>query len=139
MGNKKSTLKPKRKPPPRPDTIKQSTPPSQQVENPSSSPSVPTSKPPTTGPSTSSSKLQAKPRAASRFGGKRERCLSCGDVVYANEKLQLNETQIFHKTCFKCFRCKIELKLINYSALDGKVFCKKCFDYEVNIKKHVNK
>ncbi|KRY25518.1 hypothetical protein T01_12407, partial [Trichinella spiralis] len=36
-------------------------------------------------------------------------CSICGQVVYPMEKLQL-EKKVFHKSCFKCWKCKKTLK-----------------------------
>ena len=35
--------------------------------------------------------------------------------------------KVYHKTCFKCSSGGCQLKLGNYAALDGKLFCKPHF------------
>ncbi|KRY85677.1 LIM domain and actin-binding protein 1 [Trichinella pseudospiralis] len=50
-------------------------------------------------------------------------CSICGQVVYPMEKLQL-EKKIFHKSCFKCWKCKKTLNVQNYNSHEGRLYCK---------------
>eukprot|EP01114_Cavostelium_apophysatum_P013347 TRINITY_DN3212_c0_g1_i1.p1 TRINITY_DN3212_c0_g1~~TRINITY_DN3212_c0_g1_i1.p1 ORF type:complete len:324 (+),score=86.48 TRINITY_DN3212_c0_g1_i1:77-1048(+) len=56
----------------------------------------------------------------------RERCVVCSKIVYPIERTTY-DNQIFHKSCFKCSDCKLNLKLETTSILDGKVVCSNCF------------
>ena len=37
------------------------------------------------------------------------------------------EGKYYHKGCFKCSYCKVTLKPGNYTAIDGKTYCKPHF------------
>ncbi|KRX66732.1 LIM domain and actin-binding protein 1 [Trichinella sp. T9] len=50
-------------------------------------------------------------------------CSICGQVVYPMEKLQL-EKKVFHKSCFKCWKCKKTLNVQNYNSHEGRLYCK---------------
>ncbi|XP_065051037.1 serine/arginine repetitive matrix protein 2-like [Rhopilema esculentum] len=54
------------------------------------------------------------------------KCNSCGKTVYPMEKLEA-DGRMFHKFCFKCTECKNTLRLGNYAALSGKIYCKPHF------------
>jgi len=55
-----------------------------------------------------------------------EVCSVCNKTVYYSERLSA-DTQIFHKTCFRCSHCNRTLKLGNYCAFENKLFCKPHF------------
>ncbi len=58
--------------------------------------------------------------------GKTESCVKCGKLAYPMEAISADD-KTFHKTCFRCSQCQGLLKLGNYAALDGKLFCKPHF------------
>lgn len=55
-----------------------------------------------------------------------EKCETCKKTVYPMERLAADK-KVFHKTCFKCAECKSTLRLGNYAALQGKLYCKPHF------------
>jgi len=55
-----------------------------------------------------------------------EICSVCNKTVYYSERLSA-DTQIYHKTCFRCSHCNRTLKLGNYCAFENKLFCKPHF------------
>jgi len=57
---------------------------------------------------------------------KSEKCVICEKTVYPMESLSADE-KMYHKGCFRCSHCRGVLKLGNYAALDGKLFCKPHF------------
>ncbi|CAF1084727.1 unnamed protein product [Rotaria sordida] len=54
------------------------------------------------------------------------KCSVCNKTVYAMEKIEADK-KIYHKSCFKCMHCKSILKLGNYTANDGQIYCKPHF------------
>lgn len=54
------------------------------------------------------------------------KCSACNKTVYAMEKIEADK-KIYHKSCFKCMHCKTILKLGNYTANDGQIYCKPHF------------
>lgn len=50
-------------------------------------------------------------------------CKVCSQHVYQMEKM-LAEKSIYHKRCFRCYQCKIQLRVDNYSSHEGQVYCK---------------
>lgn len=67
--------------------------------------------------------------AGAKIGGSLDanRCVKCGKVAYAAEKM-LGTSRTYHKLCFKCTGCNKTLP--NASAgfdRDGSVFCKACY------------
>ncbi|KAJ0001196.1 hypothetical protein NQD34_006216 [Periophthalmus magnuspinnatus] len=52
-----------------------------------------------------------------------EVCAACEKTVYPMERLAANN-QIFHSRCFCCLQCNTKLSLGNYTALQGKFYCK---------------
>ncbi|XP_068725312.1 caldesmon-like isoform X2 [Montipora capricornis] len=71
-----------------------------------------------------------KPASSPRVGRwgapQQEKCESCNKTVYPMEKLSADK-KVFHKTCFKCTECKSTLRLGNYAALQGTLYCKPHF------------
>ncbi|WAR30594.1 PLI2B-like protein [Mya arenaria] len=53
-----------------------------------------------------------------------EKCDICSKTVYAAERIEAGKRP-FHKFCFKCSECKMQLKLENYAQADGILYCKK--------------
>ncbi|CAF1646049.1 unnamed protein product, partial [Adineta ricciae] len=54
------------------------------------------------------------------------KCSACNKTVYAMEKIEADK-KVYHKSCFKCMHCKSILKLGNYTANDGQIYCKPHF------------
>ncbi|CAM4743559.1 unnamed protein product [Rotaria magnacalcarata] len=54
------------------------------------------------------------------------KCFGCNKTVYAMEKIEADK-KVYHKSCFKCMHCKSILKLGNYTANDGQIYCKPHF------------
>lgn len=54
------------------------------------------------------------------------KCSACCKTVYAMEKIEADK-KVYHKSCFKCMHCKSVLKLGNYTANDGQIYCKPHF------------
>ncbi|CAF3382955.1 unnamed protein product [Rotaria sp. Silwood1] len=54
------------------------------------------------------------------------KCFGCHKTVYAMEKIEADR-KVYHKSCFKCTHCKSILKLGNYTANDGQIYCKPHF------------
>lgn len=50
-------------------------------------------------------------------------CKVCQQHVYQMEQM-LAEKSIYHKKCFRCHQCKIQLRVDNYSSHEGQVYCK---------------
>jgi len=56
-----------------------------------------------------------------------EKCVSCGKNVYLNEKLLIGETtkqSIYHKSCFRCSHCHIQVDVATYGSVGGVIYCK---------------
>ena len=47
-------------------------------------------------------------------GGQESKCLRCGNLVYALERIGPIKGNIYHKTCFKCLICDRQLDLKTY-------------------------
>ncbi|CAF3774387.1 unnamed protein product [Rotaria sordida] len=54
------------------------------------------------------------------------KCFDCHKTVYAMEKIEADR-KVYHKSCFKCTHCKSILKLGNYTANNGHIYCKPHF------------
>ncbi|CAF1929436.1 unnamed protein product [Rotaria magnacalcarata] len=54
------------------------------------------------------------------------KCSVCQKTVYAMEKIEADK-KVYHKSCFKCMHCKSILKLGNFTANDGQIYCKPHF------------
>ncbi|KAG6532568.1 LIM domain-containing protein WLIM2b-like [Zingiber officinale] len=65
-------------------------------------------------------------KVSSMFSGTQERCASCNKTAYPLEKVTV-EGEIYHKTCFKCFKGGCTLTASSYAALDGVLYCKHHF------------
>lgn len=50
-------------------------------------------------------------------------CKVCEQHVYQMERM-LAEKSIYHKQCFRCHQCKVQLRIDNYSSHEGQVYCK---------------
>lgn len=50
-------------------------------------------------------------------------CKVCEQHVYQMERM-LAEKSVYHKRCFRCHQCKIQLRVDNYSSHEGQVYCK---------------
>ncbi|CAF4166681.1 unnamed protein product [Rotaria socialis] len=85
---------------------------------------------------TASSKIKYVPKrfvstpAPKQFNGDSNvdptKCFGCNKTVYAMEKIEADK-KVYHKSCFKCMHCKSILKLGNYTANDGQIYCKPHF------------
>eukprot|EP01119_Soliformovum_irregulare_P003683 TRINITY_DN145_c0_g1_i15.p1 TRINITY_DN145_c0_g1~~TRINITY_DN145_c0_g1_i15.p1 ORF type:complete len:359 (-),score=154.64 TRINITY_DN145_c0_g1_i15:17-1093(-) len=69
----------------------------------------------------------SQPESPRKFAPKSDKCGACGKTVYKMEELKISETEIFHKTCFRCAHCNNVIKLGNFAALSGKFYCKPHF------------
>uniref|UniRef100_A0A1I8HJS4 LIM zinc-binding domain-containing protein n=1 Tax=Macrostomum lignano TaxID=282301 RepID=A0A1I8HJS4_9PLAT len=49
-------------------------------------------------------------------------CQLCGQRVYPLEKQCCNGL-IYHRSCFKCHSCRVQLEGENAAMLDNKIFC----------------
>eukprot|EP00727_Mastigamoeba_balamuthi_P001227 m51a1_g11100 putative lim-type zinc finger-containing protein (234) ;mRNA; r:48124-49136 len=52
------------------------------------------------------------------------KCAICGKSAYPLESVTAVE-QTYHKSCFKCETCHLQLTLTNFKGLEGKVYCTK--------------
>lgn len=50
-------------------------------------------------------------------------CKVCEQHVYQMERM-MAEKCVYHKRCFRCHQCKIQLRVDNYSSHEGQVYCK---------------
>jgi len=50
-------------------------------------------------------------------------CLVCNKKVYCMEKLS-NDGKVYHKSCFKCFKCNCVLNVRTYAVNEGNLYCK---------------
>lgn len=55
--------------------------------------------------------------------GLKSLCKNCNLHVYQMERM-LAEKSLYHKQCFKCFQCKMQLRIDNYASHEGQVYCK---------------
>ncbi|EDO50008.1 predicted protein [Nematostella vectensis] len=62
-----------------------------------------------------------------------EKCEVCNKTVYPMERLAADK-KVYHKFCFKCNECNNTLRLGNYAALQGKVYCKPHFKQLFKVK-----
>jgi hypothetical protein len=69
-------------------------------------------------------KKAPKPAAASPTG--QHLCPSCGKSVFAAEKVTGLNNDWYHKPCFKCTKCKLNLQPGNYLDNAGRLYCKRC-------------
>lgn len=63
--------------------------------------------------------------------GRREPCAKCSLPVFLAERLHVG-TKMYHRTCFRCARCKTQLSLANCyeTETDGVFCCETCPDEE---------
>lgn len=70
---------------------------------------------------------RAKPRRfspqSSQESADASSCRNCSQHVYQMERM-LAEKSIYHRRCFRCYQCKIQLRVDNYSSHEGQVYCK---------------
>lgn len=50
-------------------------------------------------------------------------CKFCNNHVYQMERM-LAEKSLYHKKCFRCHQCKIQLQINSYASHEGQVYCK---------------
>eukprot|EP01084_Bolivina_argentea_P071705 130288_1 len=50
------------------------------------------------------------------------KCAICEKTVYPLEKIPAGD-KTYHKWCFKCDTCKVQLNLKNFKAANGLVYC----------------
>lgn len=50
-------------------------------------------------------------------------CKVCEQHVYQMERM-MAEKAVYHKGCFRCYQCKTQLRVDNYSSHEGQVYCK---------------
>ncbi|XP_066138602.1 F-actin-monooxygenase MICAL3 isoform X2 [Euwallacea fornicatus] len=66
---------------------------------------------------------------------RREPCSKCGLPVFIAERLNVGKL-LYHRTCFRCARCKSQLTLANYYETEnGEFCCEICPDEEREISK----
>ncbi|XP_074564971.1 LIM domain-containing protein WLIM2b-like [Curcuma longa] len=65
-------------------------------------------------------------KVSSMFSGTLDRCASCNKTAYPLEKITV-EGEIYHKTCFRCFKGGCMLTASSYAALEGVLYCKHHF------------
>jgi len=66
------------------------------------------------------------------------KCQICDESVYPLEKLEV-EKLVFHKTCFRCCKCKKTLSLGNFKKNDKDIYCSThytTFVQNTNLKTH---
>lgn len=76
----------------------------------------------------SASESTAKPRRrfsaqSSLDNQENSLCKVCEQHVYQMERM-MAEKSLYHKRCFRCYQCKIQLRVDNYSSHEGQVYCK---------------
>ncbi|KDO39276.1 hypothetical protein CISIN_1g042895mg, partial [Citrus sinensis] len=72
------------------------------------------------------------------FIGTQQKCKVCEKTVCPVEQLSTDGV-VYHKSCFKCSRCKGTLKLSNYSSLEGVFYCKPHFEQLLKESSNFNK
>ncbi|XP_045473510.1 MICAL-like protein 1 isoform X2 [Harmonia axyridis] len=71
-----------------------------------------------------------KKAALGVLGARKEPCAKCGLPVFIAERLNVRKT-LYHRTCFRCAKCDIQLTLHNYTETEsGKFCCKICPEEE---------
>ncbi|KAI4488985.1 hypothetical protein M0804_004483 [Polistes exclamans] len=71
-----------------------------------------------------------KAKVGSRLGMRRDPCASCGLPVFLAEKLVIGHAA-YHRTCFRCARCRHQLMPDNYyETEEGQYCCETCPDEE---------
>jgi len=67
------------------------------------------------------------------------KCNLCSDSVLLTEKIEV-EKLIFHKSCFKCVKCKKTLNLGNFKKHDNTIYCENHYQSVINphLKTHDN-
>lgn len=68
-----------------------------------------------------------------KSGPSSNKCTYCSKTVYPVEMITADDKP-FHKFCFKCTECKATLRLGNYAALQGKIYCKPHFKQLFKVK-----
>ncbi|XP_066588505.1 MICAL-like protein 1 [Prorops nasuta] len=72
-----------------------------------------------------------QPKVESRLGMRRDNCAVCSLPVFLAEKLVVSRTA-YHRTCFRCARCRGQLMPGNYyETEEGQFCCETCPDEEV--------
>ncbi|KAL3833516.1 hypothetical protein ACJIZ3_008252 [Penstemon smallii] len=61
------------------------------------------------------------------YYGTTEKCKACDKTVHFVEMMSADGVP-YHKNCFKCSHCSGRLAMSNYSAVDGKLYCKPHFE-----------
>ena len=61
-----------------------------------------------------------------RFGGGGEKCKTCEQTVYPNERISY-DNGTWHQLCFKCLSCRSTLSLTAVAMINGDLYCKTCF------------
>eukprot|EP00243_Klebsormidium_subtile_P004366 TRINITY_DN18345_c0_g1_i1.p1 TRINITY_DN18345_c0_g1~~TRINITY_DN18345_c0_g1_i1.p1 ORF type:complete len:225 (-),score=33.36 TRINITY_DN18345_c0_g1_i1:373-1047(-) len=75
----------------------------------------------------------ASSKGAPAFSGTVVKCQKCSKTVYPMEQL-IADNETYHKTCFRCTHCSTMLKLGNYAAIGGAVYCKPHFNQLFKLK-----
>ncbi|KAM7525752.1 hypothetical protein LguiA_015654 [Lonicera macranthoides] len=61
------------------------------------------------------------------FTGTTQKCKACDKTVHFVEMVSADGVP-YHKTCFRCSQCNGKLAMSNYSAIEGKLYCKPHFE-----------
>lgn len=72
---------------------------------------------------TSSGQLADNSAAGTLANSGKSLCKNCGQHVYQMERM-MAEKSIYHKKCFRCKECKIQLLVNNYASHEGQLYCK---------------
>jgi DNA-directed RNA polymerase subunit RPC12/RpoP len=54
-----------------------------------------------------------------------QKCVRCQKTAYPLESVQVNENR-WHKICFKCVTCKVQLNVKTFFYREGGAYCEKC-------------
>jgi len=54
------------------------------------------------------------------------KCSICDKACYPQEAVTYDK-QLYHKSCFKCLNCKNEVSISAVAMIQGKLYCKTCF------------
>ncbi|PAA48516.1 hypothetical protein BOX15_Mlig011398g1 [Macrostomum lignano] len=55
-------------------------------------------------------------------GGGADSCKMCHGRVYPMERLT-SDGQVYHKSCYRCYKCKRQLSVGNFAIMDDRLYC----------------
>jgi len=81
-----------------------------------------------TGGSSSTETEKSKPSGGGtgKFVVNTPLCSMCQKACYPQEAITYDK-QLYHKSCFKCLNCKNEVSISAVAMIQGKLYCKTCF------------